>query len=377
VARRKDWPTEFVKFQLNGKNYVLSQEDVGAKMSYVVPRTTDKYFILINNRPYPPKQVLEMTLGVPAATFTTAAANAILRRLGYDIQIAGQAVTAIRTESERLFEAYLEANGYLNFQFEPEFSNATSRPDFKLDVVQGARTLSVLFEVKEFQATPADFHLGGGSYDPYAAIREKIRAGKKKFQEYKQYPCALVLYNTGKPLVDLRWEFIYGAMLGNLGYSFPFDPILGQLVDEPTLTPIFAGGGQMQPDRNTTISAIIVLELLSTGKRRLEIEAAKTAKTIGRDLNYEEFFRLIDSSKGTERDISLRQLRTVTCLNPYRNQSVAFPDKLFRGPYDEHYGEVLGNLQRTYLGEELRKIEAAEKDAGVKQHLMLPRGTQV
>ena len=108
-----------MSFQLGGKNYVLSKDDVCARVAFAIPKPTDKYFILINNRPYPPKQVLELALSLPSANFTTAAANAILRRLGFEVQAAGEVEAAARTESERLFEAYLEARGYLEFEFEP------------------------------------------------------------------------------------------------------------------------------------------------------------------------------------------------------------------------------------------------------------------
>jgi hypothetical protein len=331
MPRQADYPTSFLSFQLDGKNYVLSKEDVCAKLSFVVPKPTDKYFININNRPYPPKQVLELSLNLPSSNFTTAAANAILRRLGFEVQTASEALARARTESERLFETYLEASGYLEFEFEPALPDSSARPDFLLSIETEGSPMSVLFEVKEFQPTAADFQLGGGFYDPYAAIREKIQAGRKKFQEHKEYPCALVLYNAGKPLVDLRWEFIYGAMLGNLGYSMPFDASAGKLIDKPILKPVFTMGGEMHREKggeivqpqNRTISAIVVLQLLPVGKKRFEIEAAKKARELNRELKYPEYFGLVEAAKGTERDVSLRQLRTVTCLNPYKR--IAFP----------------------------------------------------
>jgi hypothetical protein len=372
-------PVTKLKFKLDGKGYALSQEDVCNKVAFVVPRPTEKYFVVINSRPYPPKQILELSLGLPAINFTTAAANAILRRLGFVVQTATEQATRTRSESERLFQTYLEMSGYLEFEFEPELAGSSSRPDFLLNArIDGAQE-RVLFELKEFQPTAADFQLGCGAYDPYAAIREKIQAGRKKFQDCKDHPCALVLYNAGKPLVDLRWEFIYGAMLGNLAYSFQFDAAAGRLLDKPTLTPKFASGGEMHREKdgramqpqNTTISAIVVLELLPVGKKRFEIEVARKTRSLGRELKYDEYFQLVTDSRGTERDISLRQLRTVTCLNPYRRKP--FPQRLFRGPYDECYGEVAGDLQRIYLGDQLKAVEEAEKEAGIRQHMIFPK----
>ncbi len=368
-----------IEFQLAGKRYRLSHDDVCNRLAFVLPRPTEKYFITIDERPYPPKQILELALRIPSTDFTTAAANAILKRLGFEIRTRNAQEVQAKTESERLFETYLQTSGYLEFEFEPQISNASARPDFVLRANFNEAFPLVLFEVKEFQPTPADFKLGYGSYDPYAAIRDKIQEARKKFRDFKEYPCALVLYNAGRPLVDLRWEFIYGAMLGNLGYSIPFDKTAGRLVDKAVLSPVFTQGGEMHREKNgqiiepqnTTISAILVIELLPVGKRRFEIETAEKAQKLGRQLGYEEYMQLVDSSRGTERDISLRQLRSVTCRNPYSR--IAFPNKLFRGPYDECYGEVSGELQRVYAGQQLKEIEDAQRGVGIKEHMILPK----
>jgi hypothetical protein len=365
---------QVIQFQLDGQRYSLSKEDVCNKVAFAVPKSTDKYFVLINQRPYPPKQVLELALGVPSRNFTTAAANAILRRLGFEINTASSSgALQIRTESERLFETYLQASGYLEFEFEPSLPGSNARPDFILRTNREDCPTGVLFEVKEFQPMPADFQRSGGSYDPYGAIREKIQEGRKKFRDFKQYPCALVLYNAGKPLVDLRWELIYGAMLGNLGWSIPFDKEAGKLVDKAVLAPAFMQGGEMHREKNgvaiepqnTTISAIVVLQLLAVGNSRFQIEVKTQEQQLGRSLKYEEFFRLVDLSGGTERDISLHQLRTVTCLNPYKR--VPFPQELFRGPYDECFGDIEGELQRIYAGPQLKRLEFSQAKAGIRQ----------
>jgi len=366
---------EPIEFQLDGRRYRLSQGEIRSKVAFVPPKPTDKYFITNDERPYPPKQVLELALGIPSASFTTAAANAILRRLGFRVQTGSVHEVQAKTESERLFEMYLQASGYLEFEFEPRISDSAARPDFLVTTADGA----ILFELKQFQPIPEDFRLGGGSYDPYGPIRDKIQEGRKKFRELKQYPCALVLYNAGKPLVDLRWEFIYGAMLGNLGYSIPFDKAAGKLVDKPVLSPMFTHGGEMHREKNgeaieaqnTTISAVVVLELLPVGRKRFEVETARKAKQLGRELKFEEYFQFVDSSRGTECDVSLRQLRSVTCLNPYRR--MPFPEGFFHGPYDESYGNVSGELCRIYAGQQLIEIEKEQKEVGIRPHMILPK----
>jgi hypothetical protein len=48
-------------------------------------------------------------------------------------------------------------------------------------------------------------------------------AAREKFKTLKKYCCCLVLYNYNKPLVLMDWHHIYGAMLGNIGFSVPLD----------------------------------------------------------------------------------------------------------------------------------------------------------
>jgi hypothetical protein len=66
----------------------------------------------------------------------------------------------------------------------------------------------------------------------------------RKFKKLKDYLCGLVLYNHDKPLVTLRPLFVYGAMLGNLAWTFPVDTTTGtgDLSKERT---VFASGGKM------------------------------------------------------------------------------------------------------------------------------------
>lgn len=62
----------------------------------------------------------------------------------------------------------------------------------------------------------------GTAYDPYSAIREKINAGREKFQNFKEHCCSLILFNVDAPLVHLDdFWIVMGAMLGDLGMTFP------------------------------------------------------------------------------------------------------------------------------------------------------------
>lgn len=69
-------------------------------------------------------------------------------------------------------------------------------------------------------------------------------AARKKFKDLERFCCCLVLYNNDKPLVELGWRFVYGAMLGNLGFSMPVNTETG-IADESQTVRKFIGGGKM------------------------------------------------------------------------------------------------------------------------------------
>jgi len=353
-----------ISFILGGKRYELSRKRVEEALKDIVPRPLDKYYVNVNGRDYPPKQVLSVVLRKPLVTFTTMDAQRVLHSLGFEVGLAAQERKP-KTESETLFEAYLNASGLINYVFEKAIEGTSARPDYAL-WFQGRE---ILFEVKEFHATPEDFRWGGGAYDPYGPIREKIEAGRKKFKDLRGRCCALVLYNREKPLVDLSWQFIYAAMLGNLAYSFPVDLRTGK-GDVDEMSQAFAAGGKMHRHdqeghaiaaQNTTMSAVLVLQHLSVGKRRFDIETRHRQQELGRELSLEELLDMVDRARGTDRDASLTQLRVVVCENPYAR--ILLPRELFRGPYDERYGldeTTHDRITRLYAGEQIEQLESQE-----------------
>jgi hypothetical protein len=75
-----------MRFILNGKAYELAKEDVEHKMAENQPEPIRQYYVVVNNKKYPPKQVLATVLGLGRVEFTTMAAGNILRRLGFKLQ---------------------------------------------------------------------------------------------------------------------------------------------------------------------------------------------------------------------------------------------------------------------------------------------------
>ena len=79
---------------------------------------------------------------------------------------------ANRNESEILFEEYLTAHGHNEWTHESPVEGKRKNPDYRLEYGGS----SYFFEVKEFDAPMPP--MGGGKYDPYGPIREKINQSR-------------------------------------------------------------------------------------------------------------------------------------------------------------------------------------------------------
>ncbi len=75
-----------MRFILKGKAYELTREEVESIMAGIQPETLRQYFIIINGKKFPPKQVIAEALNLGKVQFTTMAATNILERLGFKLQ---------------------------------------------------------------------------------------------------------------------------------------------------------------------------------------------------------------------------------------------------------------------------------------------------
>lgn len=175
-----------------------------------------------------------------------------------------------------------------------------------------------------------------------------------------------VLYNVDKPLIHLEWRFIYGAMLGNLGFSVPIDAPGLPAPGDKEVRSVFTSGGKMHRERggvpvapqNQTISAILVLQQVPIGERRFAVWTQGIEARRGAKLEFDEILKEAEAASGTDRDVSLRELRVVVHENPYAR--IPLPTELFRGPYDERYGERDGRIQRLFQGDEIARFNEGD-----------------
>ena len=210
------------------------------------------------------------------------------------------------------------------YEFEKEFPGKSKRPDYTV-----TKNEVFLFDVKDFERY---LPLGGGSYDPYPRLREKIEEGREKFKEFKEFPCSLVLKNNGNALVDLESvDIMLGSMYGDSGFTFPVDTNLGKAAGPMKLA--FLGRGKMiRPTyyQNTTISAVVTLRYVGVGMRQFRTMVKKYP-------NLDEEETLAAAAKEFPNfDIGEKQLGVIVWENAVAR--IPLSRALFTGPYDERWG---------------------------------------
>jgi excisionase family DNA binding protein len=259
-----------------------------------------------------------------------------------------------QTISELLFEQYVSDNG-LGADHEPSVPGRAARLDYRLM----HRGQPLWFEVKEFGEKDIG---GGGPFDPYISIRNRIGKAAKQFADYKGESCSIVFYNDRLNLASIYApEIVLGAMLGNVSVTVPVDFSTGSETGPPR-TGFSEGGKMIEPNlkvpQNTTISAIIALERLGVGGREFRVMVAAREATEKRRLSWGEFHELFqaDREKNTR-----RVLRTMVYENPYA--AVPLPRDLFIGPYDERWGRIENKpvIGRIFTGPDLQKLEESEQ----------------
>ena len=254
------------------------------------------------------------------------------------------------TESERAFEQYLTQQK-LQWTRLPE----TDRP--QPDYAVKHERVRCLFEVKEFDI-PTIQPTGG--FDPSPAVREKIHRARRKFGEYKDHPCAVVLWSSKSILRTLIPPFVMAAAFGNvIDFGDGFE---GDIGDEP-LCYAFSGPAALTPSANTTLSAIVILSSYQLDQvwveawRRLSEKIQKGEPTqLSDQFNLTQ--QVAENFVGS-RYLFQGSLRTILLENPYAR--LPFPPDLFMGPFDQRWHLESGRYRLCFMGSELTRL----KESGV------------
>ena len=261
-----------------------------------------------------------------------------------------------KNESERIFEQYLDSNGFQDERIhEPEIKGKNRKIDYLLNW-KGCKNF---FEVKELRKKFNEPVTRATHFNPYSSLRTKINEARKQFKEYKEYSCSLVVYNCGDSSAVLKPDIILGAMLGNLGIAADFDTEKDEAVAGSERNVFLDGGkmidGKRKQPQNTTISAIVVVEAFLDNA---EIEKAmqEEVKKQKRELTGPEFVKV---RMKLQKDHKVRSvLRVVVIENPFAR--VMFPGDLFCGSFDERWKwreDLNGKVERVFAGSKLKELE--------------------
>jgi hypothetical protein len=217
-----------------------------------------------------------------------------------------------KNESEILFEKYLDTNGYRDrWIYEPSILGKIKHPDYLLDY----NNQKYFFEVKELREKP-NKPTSSPFFNAYSSLRSEIDEARKKFKEFKEYSCSLVVYKIDDVRAILEPPyFVFGAMLGDCGVEW-------ELNSNKTNNSFLDNGKMLhgkidKKAQNTSINAIIVLEKIS--KR--------------------------------QSDTDERGCRVIVHKNPYAKFELS--NDLFKSPFDEVLEWSNHKIKRVFVGNEL------------------------
>ena len=184
------------------------------------------------------------------------------------------------TESEAKFVEYLRLRGLGEPEPHPPLNGNKKgkRPDFGLRR-DGVR---FFFEVKEF-AEPV-IRRPCGAVDPYAPIYNKIEGALEQIDEYKEFPCSLVLYSLDASFIHLTPAIVFSSALGPLSWATSVDP---QTYERRERSFWDSSKGwywfdyqQMLP-KNTHLVSIIILEEFPIGQYRFWHRMGPSGRSVG------------------------------------------------------------------------------------------------
>ena len=232
-----------------------------------------------------------------------------------------------RTPGERWFEQYLTSIGLVG-EHECGHSGKLKKPDYRVEWNGHA----CFQEVKDFESPPLPVR-GYRAIQIHKPVRERVLRCRKKFKEYKEFCCAAVFFNNGALAMLEDSHAMLGSMYGDSGFRIPFNSQTG-VFDSSRMEQAFLGGGAMvgpggDPE-NTTISALVTLTQIKPGYQKL-VGLVKSRK-----MSVVEC--VAEAENNPDLDTDLVVPRVIVWHNA--GARIPFPNDLFCGPYDSHFGIV-------------------------------------
>jgi hypothetical protein len=78
-----------MRFTMGGREFELTADEVRLRLKKVDPEPFQKYVVEVDEKLFPPKQVIDVCVGFARTSFTTMEAQRVLKRLGFDCRPGG------------------------------------------------------------------------------------------------------------------------------------------------------------------------------------------------------------------------------------------------------------------------------------------------
>jgi hypothetical protein len=256
-----------------------------------------------------------------------------------------------KTPGEIAFEEYLNLH-CISFEHEPSLGFTNKLIDYVVDHPTDGK---IYFEVKDINCPPPAGSFG--AFDPYLPIREHIEEGQRKFRDFADELCALVLFAPPESFVNLMESHVMlGAMYGNLGFTIPFDPESGTADDSRIESKFLVGEGKMvRPTRfqSTRIAALISIVSFSTFAK----EALLYMRTDDGRSPEDRWSDALSGAAGISQDPTL-------CATVWENGTAKrkLPRDLFRGPMDAWWTCDQDQQGPSFIGEKRLALDIDKRN---------------
>ena len=254
-----------------------------------------------------------------------------------------------------IFEEYLNQRG---LRFEYEAVSGRKKPDY---IIHGSSG-DCIVEVKQIE-DPSPMPNGG--VKPYQPIRNKIKKTRCQFGEYKHLPCGLVIYSKSircPPLPINILSAAFGPGFQQINYvegMIDPNPPRYRFFNKSELPrdKEFLANATLTPNSNTTFSVLAMITHYELHDLHLEIwRRAYEMQKRGEIVQTNDQFRLFNELE-SQMEWSIRYAGTIRVIVIKNNCArIPFPEDVFSGPFDQHWGWENDSWQSIWIGEKLKTL---------------------
>lgn len=262
-----------------------------------------------------------------------------------------------QSRAEAVFEKYLEGQG---IAWKYESLPGQKKPDYLIPHANGNCVVEVK-QIEDPDPRPTE------GFSPDRSVRSKIDRARKQFREYKNLPCALVVYSESvfgpyEPSILLSAAFGPGYQQAGRDYSrLDPSPAFYRFLRRSALTEDrhFLADAMLSPKANTTFSAIIMLTRFRITKLDLASWKRRYGQQQAREPIDNQFNVLNELAPTFGQSLYVEETARVITIENCHSR-LPFPEDLFRGQCDQRWGWKDGWCGPIWIGDTLSELYEKE-----------------